>query len=102
MWEARDPAFIAMTQPPDLLKTSLVIESLLNPEMRFGRKKSDKTEQGECRALQISVFPQGKKNFVLGPYLWHMEVPRLGVELTLQLPAYATAIATADLSLLCS
>ena len=30
-----------------------------------------------------------------------MEVPRLGVESQLQLPAYATAIATQDLSLVC-
>ena len=39
----------------------------------------------------------------LGPHLWHMEVPRLGVELELQLPAYATAIATEtqDLSPVC-
>ena len=29
---------------------------------------------------------------------WHMEVPRLGGELELQLPAYATATATWDLS----
>ena len=28
----------------------------------------------------------------LGLLLWHMEVPRLGVELELQLPAYATAM----------
>ena len=27
----------------------------------------------------------------LGLHLWHMEVPRLGVKLELQLPAYATA-----------
>ena len=34
----------------------------------------------------------------LGPYLKHMEVPRLGVqsELQLQLPAYTTATATQD------
>ena len=31
---------------------------------------------------------------LLGPHQWHMEVPRLGVELELQLPAYATATAT--------
>ena len=29
----------------------------------------------------------------LGPHLWHMEVPRLGTEMELQLPAYATATA---------
>ena len=34
----------------------------------------------------------------LGLYLQHMEVPRLGVELKLQLLAYTTAIATQDLS----
>ena len=37
----------------------------------------------------------------LGPHLWHMEVPRLEVQLELQLPAYATATATRDPSLIC-
>ena len=32
----------------------------------------------------------------LGPHLWHMEIPRLGVEEELQLPATATATATLD------
>ena len=31
--------------------------------------------------------------FFLGPYLQHVDVPRLGMELELQLPAYATATA---------
>ena len=39
--------------------------------------------------------------FFLGPDLQPVEVPRLGVELELQLPAYATAIATQDLSCIC-
>ena len=42
-----------------------------------------------------------KQNFFfcfLGPYLWHMEVSRLGVKSELQLPAYATATAMQDLS----
>ena len=34
----------------------------------------------------------------LGPYLQHMEVPRLGVESELQLLAYATATAAPDMS----
>ena len=34
----------------------------------------------------------------LGLHLWHMEVPRLGVKLELQLLAYATATAMQDLS----
>ena len=32
----------------------------------------------------------------LGLHLWHMEVPRLGVESELGLPAYTTATATPD------
>ena len=36
-----------------------------------------------------------------GHMQWHMEGPRLRVELELQLQAYATAIATPDLSCFC-
>ena len=36
--------------------------------------------------------------FFLGPHLWHMEVPRPGVELELQLLAYTTATAMPDLN----
>ena len=39
--------------------------------------------------------------FILGPHLWHMEVPRQGVQSELQLLAYATATATSDLSQVC-
>ena len=34
--------------------------------------------------------------FFLGLQMWHMEVPRLGVSLELQLPAHARATATPD------
>ena len=37
----------------------------------------------------------------LGPYLQHMEVPRLGVESEFKLLAYATATAVPDLSHIC-
>ena len=37
----------------------------------------------------------------LGPYPWHTEVPRLGVESELQLPAYGTTVATWDPSRIC-
>ena len=37
----------------------------------------------------------------LGPHTWHMETPRLGVELELQLQASAIATATQDLSCRC-
>ena len=46
-------------------------------------------------SLSLSLF------FFLGLQLQHMEVPGLGVELELQLPAYTTASATADPSLIC-
>ena len=39
--------------------------------------------------------------FFGGQHLQHMEVPRLGVESELQLPAYATATAMQDLSHIC-
>ena len=39
--------------------------------------------------------------FFLWSHLWHMEVPRLGVELELLLPAYTTATATRDLRCIC-
>ena len=42
------------------------------------------------RHIMIFVF--------LGLHPWHMEVPRLGVKLELQLLAYTTATATPDLS----
>ena len=37
----------------------------------------------------------------LGPHVQHMEVPRLGIESELQLPAYTTATATPDPSHVC-
>jgi len=36
------------------------------------------------------------------PYVWHMEVPRLGVKSEMQVPAYATATAMWDLSRHCN
>ena len=38
---------------------------------------------------------------VWGAHPWHMEVPRLGVKLELQLPPYATATATQDPRCIC-
>ena len=45
------------------------------------------------RLLAVGLF--------LGPHLWHMEVPRLGVELELHLTANTTATATPDPSHIC-
>ena len=38
----------------------------------------------------------------LGPHPQHMEVPRLGVELEVQLPVYTSATAMPDLSRVCN
>ena len=40
-------------------------------------------------------------SFFLGPLLWHMDVPRLGIEWELQLPAYTTATAMPGMSCVC-
>ena len=45
---------------------------------------------GDIRVPRVVFFG------FLGSYLRHMEVPRLGVKLELQLPAYTTATATQD------
>ena len=39
---------------------------------------------------------------ILGLYLRHMEIPKLGIELELQLPAYTTGTAARDLSQFCN
>ena len=39
--------------------------------------------------------------FILGLHLKHMEVPRLGIESQMKMPAYATATATPDPSHIC-
>ena len=67
--------------------------------------------------LRFLLLPQGSANdwlstlanscclFIfafLGPHPWHMDLPRLGVKLKLQPPAYATATATWGPSCICS
>ena len=53
----------------------------------------------------LSVTTQALFYFILfvflGVHLWHMGVPRLGVESELQMLAYATAAATPDPSCVC-
>ena len=51
------------------------------------------------RQIDISLF---FSLFFLGLHPQHMEVPRLEVKSELQVPAYATAAATPDLSLICN
>ena len=59
--------------------------------MQFGGKNK--------KLIAFQVSPRQKKIFFLGPHLRHMEVPGLGVESDLQLPAYTTA--TRDQSRAC-
>ena len=56
-----------------------------------------------CALCMAFLFCQQKFFFFffLGPHLGHMEVPRLVVQLELQLLAYTTATATLDLSQVC-
>ena len=62
-----------------------------------------------CRDATNSTAPQWELLFyitsffssLLGLYPWHMEVPGLGVQLDLQLQAYATARAIPDPSHIC-
>ena len=57
-----------------------------------------------CNNNTIFIIVTLKHFFVslfLGLYLWHMEVPSLGLESKLQLLAYTTATATQDLSRVC-
>ena len=72
--------------------------------------KRQTTDWKEVFAKHVSdkwLISRCIKNFYLftylflGPHLWHMEVPRLGVKSELQLPAYTTATATPDPSLVC-
>ena len=39
-------------------------------------------------AFCISIMTTDYSQSFLGPHVWHMEVPRLGAESELQLPAY--------------
>ena len=47
-------------------------------------------------------FPSFGLFVFLGAHPWHMEVPRLGVELELKLPSYTATIAMQDLSHVCN
>ena len=51
--------------------------------------------------LLVCLFFGGFVCLFLGPCLCHMEVPRLGVQLELQLQAYTIATATPDPSHIC-
>ena len=61
-----------------------------------GNNAGKNLHRGQATLRVISFFFS-----FLGPHSQHTEVPRLGVELELQLPAYTTATATRDPSHIC-
>ena len=64
------------------------------------RKRPEVMEEGIIHNVcmyQITTM----YTFFLELYLWHIEVPRLGVESELQLRAYTTATAMPDVGLIC-
>ena len=65
--------------------------------MDVGKKNKKKTERkfGVFFVVVVAFFFFFFLVF-LGPYLWPLEVPKLGVKMELQLPAYTTATATWD------
>ena len=68
-----------------------------------GSTESPIQEKPRRNTLRYILIKLIKKFFsLLVLHLWYVEVPRLGVQLEPQLPAYATAIATQDLSCICN
>ena len=73
----RMPAWSCSNEEP----SSRFATFLLGPHMVTKQKEGDKERER-----------LGEGEYVLGPHLQHMEVPRLGVKLQLYQPAYTTAI----------
>ena len=79
----------------------------LFPEKGTGdTKASSRCPRGPGSVSGLDRNILGHQRFVLfcflGLHLWHVEVPRLGVELELRLPFCATATAMSDLSFICN
>ena len=67
-----------------------------------GPAGADRLHRGVLRKGEATACFTWPFSFVfLGPHQQHMKVPRLGGKSELQLPAYATATATWDLSHVC-
>ena len=88
---------------------SHLLVSSVNSIFQLHQEKSDDMGQRQkIRTLHgvqwktTSIFLQFLFFFFFGLHPWHMEVPRLGVECELQLPAYATATAKPDPSHVCN
>ena len=75
--------------------------SVISDQTVLGVTQQDLIAYPFRRQESASTNPKLPMFCFLEPYLRHMEVPRLGVESELQLPAYTTATATQDQSHVC-
>ena len=73
----------------------------INKFFFLGRFNGKILQRDGNKLWRLGLLKIGKHLFFLGLHLWHMEVPRLGVELGPQLPAYTTATAMPDPSHVC-
>ena len=71
-----------------------------NPGKFMTLKLYSESDKEGSVAMEYTV--KRKLFWFLGPHLQHMDIPRLGVESERQLPAYAAAPATWDLSRVCN
>ena len=77
-------------------RTWLLIDTIIKPaEPQRELQDSILISSIRYEGLRMETF------FFLRLHLWHTEVPRLGVNSELQLPAYTTATVTRDLSCVC-
>ena len=89
------PAQAAVTMKPSGITAGTQSRAGLGKEaaLRVGRARAC-MESYSCACLFFFFF-------FLGLQVWHMEVPSLGVQLELHLPAYTTATAMQDPSHIC-
>ena len=96
----------------DIISFIIILTSSSVTEVLYFKMISEKVCE-MWRVLSFFSFPCYLKHILfylknffwsfvpLGLHPWHMEVPRLGVQLELLLPAYARATAMPDLSRIC-
>ena len=93
------------------LTTSLPVSFYQLAKTDFSTKTKKKIIGLSSEKLQLLLSFQNTSTFsfsfsffffvFVGPHLWHLEVPSLGVESEPQLPAYTTATTTTHLSRVC-
>ena len=91
-------SILLLKKSQSFISTTASISALFwTPNLQL--QKQENEQKSPARLSQLRSPPPFFA--FLGPHLWHMEVPRLGVESELQLPAYTAATATSDLSCVC-